>query len=54
MTMARVASLYPQSVQPLIFKNSLFKTYRRFSTMQFDADVDYYKKLGVAKSATAA
>ena len=54
MTMARVASLYPQQVQSVLLKSTWQFALRRFSSqpMLFDKDIDYYRTLGVKISST--
>ena len=49
--MARVAKLYPCSVQPTLFR-SVHRMATFSTSNQFDKDIDYYKALGVTSSAT--
>ena len=52
--MARVASLYPHQVHPILLRTTWQFALRGISDKQllFNKDIDYYLMLGVKKSAT--
>ena len=54
MTMARVASLYPHQVHPILLRTTWQFALRGISDKQllFNKDIDYYLMLGVKQSAT--